>query len=93
MAMLFVTCSGLLPSRDWLIAQFAADEVGPTVLAARGPGRQVDNGTTICVCFDIGLNKICRLPIRDIELMSPTASFSPNFRNLANFKRHNGAAI
>ncbi|MFD1106301.1 molybdopterin-dependent oxidoreductase [Sphingobium olei] len=57
-AALFVTRSGLLPSRDWLIAQLAADDVGPAVLAARGPGRQTDKGATICVCFDIGLNQI-----------------------------------
>ena len=55
---LFVTRGGLLPSRDWLIGQLAAEQVGATVLAARGPGEQVDKGATICVCFDVGLNQI-----------------------------------
>jgi assimilatory nitrate reductase catalytic subunit len=55
---LFVTRTGLLPSRDWLIGQLAAEDVGATVLAARGPGQQIDKGPTICVCFDIGLNQI-----------------------------------
>jgi assimilatory nitrate reductase catalytic subunit len=55
---LFVTRSGLLPSRDWLIGQLAAEGVGAAVLAARGPGSQLDKGATVCVCFDVGLNQI-----------------------------------
>ncbi|QDK34961.1 nitrate reductase [Sphingomonas sp. IC081] len=55
---LFLTRTGLLPSRDWLIGQLAAEGVGAAVLAARGPGSQPDKGATICVCFDIGLNQI-----------------------------------
>ncbi|MEJ7933041.1 molybdopterin-dependent oxidoreductase [Sphingobium sp. AN558] len=55
---LIVTRDGLLPARDWLIDQLGADDVGASVLAARGPGRQVDKGAIICVCFDIGLNSI-----------------------------------
>ncbi|EQB06158.1 molybdopterin-dependent oxidoreductase [Sphingobium baderi] len=55
---LFVTRSGILPPRDWLIGQLQAQEVGASVLAARGPGNQPDKGATICVCFDIGLNQI-----------------------------------
>ncbi|WP_159982430.1 MULTISPECIES: nitrate reductase [unclassified Novosphingobium] len=55
---LFVTRTGLLPSRDWLIGQLAVEDVGATVLAARGPGSQPDKGPTVCVCFDIGLNQI-----------------------------------
>jgi len=54
----FVTKTGMLPSRDWLIAQLEAEGVGGSVLAARGPGSQPDKGATICVCFDIGLNQI-----------------------------------
>ncbi len=57
-AVLFVTSSGLLPSRDWLIGQLEAEDVGAMVLAARGPGKQVDKGPTICVCFDVGLHQI-----------------------------------
>ena len=55
---LFVTRTGLLPSRDWLIAQLQLSGVGGSVLAARGPGSAPDKGATICVCFDIGLNQI-----------------------------------
>lgn len=55
---LFVTRTGLLPSRDWLIRQLEVEGVGGSVLAARGPGNQPDKGATICVCFDIGLNQI-----------------------------------
>jgi assimilatory nitrate reductase catalytic subunit len=55
---LFVTRTGLLPSRDWLIRQLEAEGVGGSVLAARGPGSQPDKGATICVCFDIGINQI-----------------------------------
>ncbi|HEX7742288.1 MAG TPA: (2Fe-2S)-binding protein, partial [Sphingobium sp.] len=55
---LIVTRTGLLPSRDWLISQLQVEEVGASVLAARGPGSQPDKGPTICVCFDIGLNQI-----------------------------------
>lgn len=55
---LILTRTGLLPSRDWLIGQLAASDVGPAVLAARGPGAQPDKGATVCVCFDIGLNQI-----------------------------------
>jgi assimilatory nitrate reductase catalytic subunit len=55
---LFVTRTGVLPSRDWLIRQLEAEGVGGSVLAARGPGNQPDKGPTICVCFDIGLYQI-----------------------------------
>ncbi|NIJ17308.1 nitrate reductase [Sphingobium vermicomposti] len=69
---LFVTRTGLLPSRDWLIGQLEAEEVGVSVLAARGPGNQPDKGATICVCFDIGLNQIVAA-IRDQSLVDVPA--------------------
>ncbi|MEC3909181.1 molybdopterin-dependent oxidoreductase [Sphingobium sp. CR2-8] len=69
---LFVTCTGLLPSRDWLIDQLSVEGVGATVLAARGPGSQPDKGATICVCFDIGLNQIVAA-IRDQRLIDVPA--------------------
>ncbi|NWK95420.1 nitrate reductase [Sphingobium lactosutens] len=69
---LFVTRTGLLPSRDWLIGQLEAEGVGATVLAARGPGSQPDKGATICVCFDIGLNQIVAA-IRDQQLVDVPA--------------------
>lgn len=69
---LFVTCTGLLPSRDWLIGQLEAEDVGATVLAARGPGKQADKGPTICVCFDIGLHQIM-VAIRQQKLVDVPA--------------------
>ncbi|MBB3938382.1 assimilatory nitrate reductase catalytic subunit [Novosphingobium fluoreni] len=69
---LIVTRTGLLPSRDWLIGQLAASDVGPAVLAARGPGNQPDKGATICACFDIGLNQIVAA-IRQQHLMDVPA--------------------
>ena len=69
---IFVTRTGLLPSRDWLIGQLEAEEVGASVLAARGPGSQPDKGPTICVCFDIGLNQIVTA-IRDQSLVDVPA--------------------
>ena len=57
-AVLFVTRTGQLPSRDWLIAQLTAAEVAPTLLAGRAPGAQPDRGAVICACFDVGLKTI-----------------------------------
>ncbi|MBW8841228.1 MAG: molybdopterin-dependent oxidoreductase [Sphingomonadales bacterium] len=57
-ALLFVTAGGVLPSRDWLIAQLAAPAVAPTLLAGRAPGPSVDRGPIVCVCFDIGARAI-----------------------------------
>jgi assimilatory nitrate reductase catalytic subunit len=57
-ASLFVTRTGQLPARDWLISQLAEAEVGAAILAGRGPGAQVDRGPVICVCFDVGMKTI-----------------------------------
>jgi assimilatory nitrate reductase catalytic subunit len=51
---LFITRDGLLPSRDWLIAQLDQATSGPALLAGRAPGATVDRGAIVCVCFDIG---------------------------------------
>jgi assimilatory nitrate reductase catalytic subunit len=59
-AALFVTATGELPPRDWLIAQLEAPEVAPTLLAGRAPGAAVDRGPIICVCFDVGMHTILR---------------------------------
>ncbi|WP_176597573.1 MULTISPECIES: nitrate reductase [Sphingobium] len=69
---LFVTRTGLLPSRDWLISQLEVEGVGASVLAARGPGNQPDKGPTVCVCFDIGLYQIMAA-IRDQQLVDVPA--------------------
>ncbi|KQZ76437.1 nitrate reductase [Sphingopyxis sp. Root214] len=69
---LFVTESGELPPRDWLIAQLGAPEIAPTLLAGRAPGVQADRGPIICVCFDIGLKTIAAA-IRDQQLADVAA--------------------
>ncbi|MEQ8312162.1 MAG: molybdopterin-dependent oxidoreductase [Sphingopyxis sp.] len=69
---LFVTVSGELPPRDWLIAQLSAPAVAPTLLAGRAPGVQADRGPIVCVCFDIGLKTIVAA-IRDRNLVDVAA--------------------
>ncbi|NIJ38484.1 assimilatory nitrate reductase catalytic subunit [Sphingopyxis panaciterrae] len=69
---LFVTTSGELPPRDWLIAQLSAPQVAPTLLAGRAPGVQVDRGPIICACFDVGLKAIVAA-IRDQSLTDVAA--------------------
>jgi assimilatory nitrate reductase catalytic subunit len=56
-AVLFVTRTGELPSRDWLIGQLEQMQ-GPAVLAGRAPGAQPDKGAIVCVCFDVGTKTI-----------------------------------
>jgi assimilatory nitrate reductase catalytic subunit len=71
-AALFVTATGELPPRDWLIAQLEAPEVAPTLLAGRAPGATVDRGPIVCVCFDVGMRTILRA-IADQQLTDVAA--------------------
>jgi assimilatory nitrate reductase catalytic subunit len=71
-AALFLTATGELPSRDWLIAQLSQAQVAPTVLAGRAPGASIDNGAIVCVCFDIGVRTIIGA-IRDGRLTDVAA--------------------
>ena len=71
-AALFVTATGELPPRDWLIAQLEAPEVAPTLLAGRAPGAMVDRGPIVCVCFDVGMRTILRA-IADQQLADVAA--------------------
>ncbi|WP_235525247.1 MULTISPECIES: nitrate reductase [unclassified Sphingomonas] len=71
-AALFLTETGELPTRDWLIDQLAAPQVAPTVLAGRAPGVQVDRGPIVCSCFDLGLRTIVAA-IRDRQLADVSA--------------------
>lgn len=66
-AALFVTETGTLPARDWLIAQLAEEWAAPTILAGRAPGVQTDRGAIVCACFDVDLTTILAA-IRDQHL-------------------------
>lgn len=57
-AALFLTREGLLPSREWLIAQIGEAASGPAVLAGAPPGAREDRGPIVCLCFDVGLKTI-----------------------------------
>ncbi|MBB3982368.1 assimilatory nitrate reductase catalytic subunit [Sphingobium fontiphilum] len=70
-AALFLTRSGLLPSRDWILGQLGAPEgaSGSELLAGRSADPAPDNGPTLCVCFDVGMFAITRA-IREQSLTS-----------------------
>src|SRR3546814_4374931 len=59
-AALYLSRSGGLPSRDWLIGQLdAAEETSPLALLAGRPARPApDRGPIVCVCFDVGMKTI-----------------------------------
>ncbi|WP_076745500.1 nitrate reductase [Sphingomonas jeddahensis] len=71
-AALFVTETGELPARDWLIGQLAEPQAAPSLLAGRAPGVQVDRGPIVCTCFDLGLRTIVAA-IRDRQLADVAA--------------------
>jgi len=59
-AALYITHSGRLPKRDWLIAQLDATELASSMelLAGRPATPQADRGPIVCVCFDVGMKTI-----------------------------------
>jgi assimilatory nitrate reductase catalytic subunit len=71
-AALFLTETGELPGRDWLIAQLAEAQAAPTLLAGRAPGATVERGAIVCACFDIGVRTIVAA-IRDQRLADVAA--------------------
>lgn len=73
-AALFLTRSGKLPPREWLLAQLgSADPAeGTELLAGRAAAPAPDAGPVVCVCFDIGAYTIMRA-IRDQALTSVEA--------------------
>ncbi|MDR6788514.1 assimilatory nitrate reductase catalytic subunit [Sphingomonas sp. BE138] len=71
-AALFVTESGELPARDWLIAQLAEPHAAPTVLAGRAPGATAGRGALVCACFDVGVRTVVAA-IRDRQLTDVAA--------------------
>jgi assimilatory nitrate reductase catalytic subunit len=58
-AALFVTRTGILPSRDWLVSQLG-EQQNAAVLAGRAAVPQPDRGAIVCVCFDVGMKTILR---------------------------------
>jgi assimilatory nitrate reductase catalytic subunit len=71
-AALFLSESGQLPARDWLIAQLSEAQAAPTLLAGRAPGVQADRGAIVCVCFDLAERTIVAA-IRDRQLADVAA--------------------
>ncbi len=57
-AVLMVTGSGELPSRDYLLSQLGEAPSAPAILAGRAPGNVADRGPIVCACFDVGLKTI-----------------------------------
>jgi assimilatory nitrate reductase catalytic subunit len=55
LAAIYLTRTGLLPDRDWVIAQLIECEASPVeFLAGRSARPTPDCGATVCVCFDVG---------------------------------------
>ena len=59
---LFTTCTGGLPPRDWLAELFAAEALSPLdralLLVGRAPGRQAETGPIVCACRGVRQMKI-----------------------------------
>jgi assimilatory nitrate reductase catalytic subunit len=63
-ACLFVSRRPDLPARTWLGSLFAQDLLSAkeraTLLAGRLPAQGADPGPTVCSCFGVGRNTICK---------------------------------
>ncbi len=58
-AAIYLTLTGFLPHRDWVIAQLSACEASPVELLAGRPAKPApDRGAIVCVCFDVGAKTI-----------------------------------
>jgi assimilatory nitrate reductase catalytic subunit len=54
-AAVYLTRTGALPERDWVIAQLAQCEASPIeLLAGRSARPTPDRGAIVCVCFGVG---------------------------------------
>lgn len=75
-ACLFAGPPGSLPTREWLLQQFAApalaDSARATLLSARAAEPQEDRGRIVCSCFEVGINRIIAA-IRDHALTDAAA--------------------
>jgi assimilatory nitrate reductase catalytic subunit len=100
-AALFLTRSGTLPPRDWILAQLgAADEraQGAELLAGRAASPAPDAGPVVCVCFDIGAYTITRAireqALTSVEAIGKTLSAGTNCGSCrpSHRKAHSGSA-
>ncbi len=73
-AALFLTRSGQLPPREWILNQLGEEggTGGAELLAGRPAEPAPDSGPTVCVCFDIGMFAILRA-VREQGLTSVEA--------------------
>jgi assimilatory nitrate reductase catalytic subunit len=69
----FIGADHRLPSRDWLIGLFGCDRVEGRdrmrVLAGTPEAGREDAGRTVCSCFGVGRNTLCRA-VRELGLKS-----------------------
>ena len=58
-ALLYLTRTGVLPDRDWVVRQFADPQASMGELLAGRPSTPMpDTGPTVCVCHDVGETQI-----------------------------------
>jgi assimilatory nitrate reductase catalytic subunit len=74
---------GLLPARDWLIAQLGESAASPVeLLAGRAAVPAPDRGPIICVCFDVGmatiLDAIAAQSLTSVEAVGAALSAGTN---------------
>ncbi len=59
---LFITCTGGLPPREWLAELFAADDLSAEdralLLVGRAPGQSMDTSPIVCACRGVRKSKI-----------------------------------
>jgi len=71
LALLFLTRSGTLPGRDWLVRQFAGKDAGVNELLAGRPSTPLpDRGALVCVCHDVGETAVLEAIAEGAETVS-----------------------
>lgn len=62
LAVLYMTTTGRLPPRDWLVELFTEDtlsaEARSAVLFGRPPGAAIDRGPLVCACLKVGATAV-----------------------------------
>ncbi|HJR55648.1 MAG TPA: molybdopterin-dependent oxidoreductase [Rhizomicrobium sp.] len=83
-AALFLTRSGRLPPRDWIVEQLDAQEAphGSALLAGRPAELVPDRGPIVCVCYDVGmktiLNAIAEQQLTSVDAVGAALSAGTN---------------